>query len=61
MQGKEAGAVVLGTILLFLVAGIIEGVFRQSVQHLGVRYAVAALTAAVWGIYFGFIGRRRDR
>ena len=38
-------------------AGIIEGIFRQTVQTIAIRYAVAALTLLVWVAYFGFVGR----
>ncbi len=57
-RGRVAGRIVLGAVLLFFIAGLIEGIFRQSVQDIGLRYALAAATAVVWGLYFGFGGRR---
>lgn len=44
--GRTAGAVILGAVLLLFVAGLIEGIFRQRVHSVTVRYAVAALGAA---------------
>jgi len=58
--GREAGALVIGAILLFLVAGLIEGIFRQTVQSVPVRYGLATATAAGWIVYFVFAGRRRS-
>lgn len=59
LKGRDAGVVVLGAVVMFFVAGMIEGFFRQMVQSDGVRYAVAAGTAAFWALYFAFAGERR--
>lgn len=56
--GRRAATVVLGTLVMFLLAGLIEGYFRQLVLHDAPRYALAALTAVLWTAYFGFLGRR---
>ena len=40
-RGKQAGVVVLGAVGLFMIAGVIEGVFRQTVQDMTVRFGVA--------------------
>lgn len=56
--GRRSAGVVAGTLPMFLVAGLIEGYFRQLVTDVGVRYAVAAVTAVLWIVYFGFRGRR---
>lgn len=56
-HGREAGVVVLGAVLMLLLAGLIEGIFRQTVHDVAVRLVVAALTAAAWILYFGRIGR----
>ena len=60
-RGREAGIVVLGAVLMFFIAGLIEGFFRQMVQDVSVRYGLATLTALCWLGYFGFVGRRRER
>jgi uncharacterized membrane protein SpoIIM required for sporulation len=57
-KGREAGALVIGAVGMFLVAGLIEGVFHQTVQALPVRLTLAATTAIGWTIYFGWVGRR---
>jgi uncharacterized membrane protein SpoIIM required for sporulation len=60
-RGRQAGQVVLGAILMLLLAGLIEGIFRQRVTDLGARYAVIVGTALLWIGYFGWGGRRRSR
>lgn len=57
--GRDAGRVVLGAVGLFLAAGLVEGIFRQVVQDVGVRYAVAFATVAGWTWYFVRAGRSR--
>jgi uncharacterized membrane protein SpoIIM required for sporulation len=59
-RGREAGVIVAGSVLLFFVAGLVEGVFRQTVHDLVARWSVAALSMAGWLLYFtrGLQGRR---
>jgi uncharacterized membrane protein SpoIIM required for sporulation len=59
-RGRLAAVVVLGAVLMLFIAGLIEGVFRQRVTSVPIRYTVAGVTAAWWIFYFGFVGRRRD-
>jgi uncharacterized membrane protein SpoIIM required for sporulation len=59
--GRRAAVVVIGAVMLFFIAGLIEGIFRQTVQSVPVRYAVAAATLAWWTFYFGWVGRARER
>lgn len=61
IQGREAAMFALGAVVMFFVAGLIEGIFRQRVQDLTIRYAVALSTALFWILYFGLVGRRRGR
>jgi uncharacterized membrane protein SpoIIM required for sporulation len=56
--GRDAALVVLGAVLMFLIAGLIEGFFRQLVHSVGVRYTVAFATLAFWVGYFGWCGRK---
>ena len=56
-RGRVAGRIVLGAVLLFFIAGLIEGIFRQTVQDITLRYALATATALLWGLYFVFGGR----
>jgi len=39
---------------------MVEGIFRQTVLLVPVRYAVAIGSAIVWFMYFGFLGRVRE-
>ena len=57
-RSHEAGPLMLGAIGMLFLAGQIEGVFRQTVQDVPVRYALAAVTALLWTIYCLFCGRR---
>ncbi len=59
VEGRSAGAIALGSIALFVLAGLLEGFFRQMVQDIYVRYAVAMATAFLWAWYFGRCGRGR--
>src|SRR5690606_15947857 len=58
--GRRAALVVIGAVVLFFIAGLIEGIFRQTVHSVPVRYAVAAGSAALWIWYFGWVGRSRE-
>jgi uncharacterized membrane protein SpoIIM required for sporulation len=58
-RARGAGVVALGSVVLFLFAGLIEGIFRQSVQSIPARFAMAAATALLWTLYLGVLGRRR--
>jgi len=60
-QGRAAALIVIGAVVMFFVAGLIEGVFRQTVTSVPIRFAVAGSTLAWWTYYFGFVGRGRDR
>ncbi len=57
--GDTAGVVALGAVAMFLVAGLIEGVFRQTVGAPSIRWAVAGGTFALWSVYFSLAGRGR--
>ncbi len=58
-RGRDAGVLVLGAVLMFLVAGLIEGIFRQTVTSIPARWALAASTAAFWIWYPLVLGRDR--
>jgi uncharacterized membrane protein SpoIIM required for sporulation len=60
-RGRVAALIVVGGVLMLFVAGLIEGIFRQTVTNMAVRYAVAATTAVGWTAYFGWCGRGRER
>lgn len=56
-RGRDAGLVVLGAVGMFFIAGLIEGIFRQTVTTLEIRWAVATATALFWLWYFAMCGR----
>ncbi len=60
-RGPEVAQLVVGAVLMLLIAGLIEGIFRQTVTSVPVRYAVAASSFALWVFYFGFVGRSREQ
>ncbi len=43
--GRRGAVVAAGSVLLFLVAGAVEGIFRQTVTNDGLRYAMAFFNA----------------
>lgn len=53
LAGRRAAAVVLGSVALFLYAGLLEGYFRQLVTADAPRLLMAVLTAVGWIWYFG--------
>ncbi len=60
VRGRRAAAVAVGAVLLFFIAALLEGFFRQLVHSTDTRVMVATLTAFGWLAYFGFVGRNRD-
>jgi len=60
-RGREAGIIVIGSVVMFFIAGLIEGIFRQTVQSVPARYTVAGTSAVLWILYFSMVGRRRHR
>ncbi len=57
IQGRSAALLVLGAMFMMLLAGALEGIFRQSVHDPAVRLAVAAVTFLGWLLYFLLAGR----
>lgn len=50
--GRRAALVMVGVVVMLFVAGLLEGFARQLVQDTGLRLAIAALSAVLWGFYF---------
>jgi uncharacterized membrane protein SpoIIM required for sporulation len=61
LHGREVALLAVGAVVMFLVAGSIEGFFRQLVQDVGVRWSLAAVTLVFWTWYFLTVGRSRER
>lgn len=59
IYGHLAARVALGAVILFFVAAILEGCFRQVVQSTELRYAIGWGMGLIWLIYFVRAGRRR--
>jgi uncharacterized membrane protein SpoIIM required for sporulation len=57
--GLTAATVMAGVVVMLAVAGLLEGIGRQLIVNTAARYAIAAASALVWGLYF--YGRRRPR
>ncbi len=55
--GRDAGKVALGAMLLFGIAAIVEGLFRQQVTSVDVRASVALGSSFFWAGYLTFGGR----
>jgi len=58
-RGRQAALIVIGAVIMLFFAGLLEGIFRQTVTNVPIRYAVAAATAIFWTWYYGWCGRRR--
>jgi uncharacterized membrane protein SpoIIM required for sporulation len=59
-RGREAAQLALGAVALFFVAALIEGLFRQLVHLVAVRYAVAGASAVLLAAYLLLAGRARE-
>jgi uncharacterized membrane protein SpoIIM required for sporulation len=58
LHGREVALLAVGAVVMFLVAGMIEGLFRQLVHDVAVRWGLAAITLLFWSWYFLAVGRR---
>jgi uncharacterized membrane protein SpoIIM required for sporulation len=61
LRGREVSLLAVGAVTMFLVAGLIEGIFRQSVHDVAIRWSLAATTLAFWTWYFLAVGRGHER
>jgi uncharacterized membrane protein SpoIIM required for sporulation len=60
IHGRVAAQIAIGAMLLFFVAAILEGGFRQLVQSTPLRFAIGWGLGALWLIYFVKAGREGD-
>jgi uncharacterized membrane protein SpoIIM required for sporulation len=58
MGGRVAAQLVVGAVMMFFIAGLIEGGLRQLVADTTARFAIGGLTGACWFAYFAFAGRK---
>jgi uncharacterized membrane protein SpoIIM required for sporulation len=59
IRGRVAAQIVIGAMILFFLAAILEGGFRQLVRSTDWRFAIGAISGLVWLGYFALVGRRR--
>ena len=59
MRGRRAALIIPGAVGMFFLAALIEGIFRQRVHDVGVRYTVAGVSLVLWACYFGLAGQGR--
>jgi uncharacterized membrane protein SpoIIM required for sporulation len=57
--GRQAAILMAGVVVMLMVAGVLEGFGRQLIRNDGARYAIAAISAVVWGAYL--YAPRRER
>ena len=57
--GRAVIPLITGSVCMLLLAGIIEGFFRQMVTDIMLRYSLASITAFFWLGYFS-LGWRKD-
>jgi uncharacterized membrane protein SpoIIM required for sporulation len=57
LRGRKASRIAVGAVLLFFVAALLEGGFRQLVADTASRYAVGLVTGIAWLAYFLRAGR----
>jgi uncharacterized membrane protein SpoIIM required for sporulation len=56
--GRRAAIIVIGAVMMFFVAALLEGFGRQLVLHTPTRYLIAAATMLGWLWYALRAGRR---
>lgn len=56
-RGRLAARIVMGALMLFLVAGLLEGFGRQLILDVTTRYLVATVTIVWWLLYLTRAGR----
>ncbi|HJN92393.1 MAG TPA: stage II sporulation protein M, partial [Dehalococcoidia bacterium] len=52
-----AARIVMGALLMFLLAGLLEGFGRQLILDVTTRYLIAAVAAVWWLLYLTRAGR----
>jgi uncharacterized membrane protein SpoIIM required for sporulation len=57
IHGRDAARIAVGAVLMFFLAAVLEGVFRQLVADTPLRFAIGAATGLLWLAYFLAAGR----
>lgn len=58
-QGRKAGVICMGAVVMFMISGVLEGFGRTLIVDTEVRYLVAAAMGVFWLVYFTLCGRER--
>jgi uncharacterized membrane protein SpoIIM required for sporulation len=61
VAGRRAAIVVAGTVVLFAIAALVEGLFRQLVKDDALRFALAAFNFAWLLTWLAWSGRKQAR
>lgn len=59
-NGRRASQIAIGAVVLFFLAGLLEGLGRQLITDPGERYLVAGVSLIWWALYFLQAGRARS-
>jgi len=59
-QGRLAAQVALGSVAMFMIAGLLEGLGRQLITDTSLRWLIAVTTGLGWTLYFTMAGRSAD-
>ncbi|MDR1607917.1 MAG: stage II sporulation protein M [Deltaproteobacteria bacterium] len=60
-EGPTAAGAMVGAVFMLLLAGLIEGGFRQLLSSTFLRLFIAALTLFGWAYYFLFFGQGEEK
>ncbi|PTQ09446.1 hypothetical protein CLG96_14645 [Sphingomonas oleivorans] len=55
--GQTAATAMAGVVLMLMVAGLLEGIGRQTITTMPVRYLIGAAALAGWCVYYYLVGR----
>ncbi|WP_419901897.1 stage II sporulation protein M [Kiloniella sp.] len=58
-EGKKAGRIVIGAVLMLLVAALLESFGREWITDITARFTIGGLMLVLWLGYFGYLGRKR--
>ncbi len=57
LKGRMATRIIMGAVVMFFLAALLEGFGRQLINDPAWRYAIALVSLMFWGGYFGLAGR----
>ena len=58
-RGRQASQIAIGAVVMFLIAGLLEGIVRQAVTDVTSRYLIGGCALVWWVAYFALCGRGR--